>query len=504
MREPVVRMLGIEKIYPDGQYALRGVDLEVYRGEIHGVLGENGAGKTTLMRILYGEIRPTRGTIIVNGREVRFSGPWDAIREGIGMIYQHFSLIPSMTVAENIYLSVLALDRRAGYREVLARAEDYARALGVRLPYDRTVEELPVGVQQKIEIIKTLVRGARILILDEPTSVLTPVETQELFKILRGLRERGYTIIYISHKLREVKELTDRVTVLRRGRVVGTFETGSVSEEDLARMMVSTETPQRVVSRGESVSERPREAVLEVRGLVVRDPRGVEVLKRVSLEVYQGEILGIAGVQGNGQTELAETIAGLRRPEEGRILFMGRDITETSTSERYRMGIAYIPDSRSVGLVYGMSVLENMVLTRLRDYTGPLGLIRWGRAREDTERLAREFDIKTPSLETDVRFLSGGNQQRLLLAREISRGPRLVVVSEPTHGLDIASTRYVRDVLSRLRDRGGSVVLISTDLEEVLELSDRIAVMSSGRIVAVGRPGELTIEKIGMLIGGAG
>ena len=501
--EFIVEMIGIEKIYPDGQYALRGVDFRVREGEIHGLLGENGAGKTTLMRILYGEIKPTKGVIKVRGEKVRFRGPWDAIRVGIGMVYQHFSLIQSMTVLENLYLSTLAVHRDISVSDVKRLAEEYSRVLGLKIPYEEYIEDLPVGIQQKIEILKILMRGARIIILDEPTSVLNPLETVELFKMLKRLRDEGYTIIFITHKLREVMELTDRVTILRKGLVVATADTKNVSERELAVMMIQDE---RLLSKSSyqkiSSEETSNEIILEIKGLWVKDHRGVDRVRNVDLVIRRGEILGIAGVQGNGQTELAEAIAGIRRVSRGRIIFKGIDVTNKSPEARYSLGISYIPDSRSIGLVYGMNLLENFILTNLREYSGRLGFISWGRVREDLLKNINEYRVIAPSLESDIRFLSGGNQQKILLSRELHRKPDLLIVSEPTHGLDIASTNFIRRKLLEYKSLGKSILLISTDLDEIFELSDKIAIMSSGEIVFVGRPSELSLERLGLLMGG--
>ncbi|MGC9009359.1 MAG: ABC transporter ATP-binding protein [Sulfolobales archaeon] len=497
----IIEMRGIEKIYPDGQYALRGVDLDIYEGEIHGLLGENGAGKTTLMRILYGEIKPTKGVIKLRGRVVRFNGPWDAIRHGIGMVYQHFSLVPSLTVFENLYLSLLPLRGKITSQHVRDLAEKFSSVLNIKIPYNEYVEDLPVGVQQKIEILKILMRGAKIIILDEPTSVLNPLETVELFKMLKRLRDDGYTIIYITHKLREVMELTDRVTVLRRGKVAGRVITKETSEKELALMMVQGEI-QELTKRSLSDRSYDKEIVLEVKDIWVKDHRGLDVLKGVSLDIKRGEILGIAGVQGNGQVELAEAIVGIRKVYRGRIIFKGIDITSKKPIERYRLGLSYIPDSRSVGLVYGMNLLENYILTKLREYTNKLGFINWSRVKQDLVKSVEEYNIVTRSLETDVRFLSGGNQQKILLARELSKKPDLLIVSEPTHGLDIVSTNFVRRKLLEYKESGRSILLISTDLDEIFELSDRIAVINEGKIVYVGYPSELSMEKLGLLMGG--
>ncbi|AFK23192.1 ABC transporter ATP-binding protein [Pyrococcus sp. ST04] len=492
-----VEMKGIVKVYPDGVVALRGVDFIVEEGEIHGLLGENGAGKSTLMRILYGEIKPTQGTIKVFGKIVEFSGPWDAIRHGIGMVYQHFTLVPTFTVLENLYLAMLPLNPKITLNEVRKLAEEKMKETGLSIPLDEVVEDLPVGVQQRVEIIKALMQNAKILILDEPTSVLTPIEVEELFKTLRSLKEKGITTIFITHKLKEVKEITDKVTVLRRGKVVGTVKTAEVSEKDLARMMVQRE----VVMKIEKKPAHPGEIVLKVENVWARDDRGVEAVRGASFELREGEILGIAGVQGNGQKELAEVLAGIRKVEKGKIYLLGKDITNLSASERYKLGIAYVPDSRKVGLIAEMNVVENSILTNLDSITSA-GRISWNKAEEVARKVVKEFEVVVSSLKTPIKHLSGGNQQKVMVGREIVREPKVFIVSEPTQGLDIGATEFIRRTLVSLRDKGKAVLLISTDLDEILQLSDRIAVIYEGKIMAIGKPEEFTVERLGLLMGG--
>ena len=492
----VVEMRNIVKIYPDGTVALRGVDLELRRGEIHALLGENGAGKTTLMRILYGEIKPTKGEIVVFGRRVSFSSPRDALRMGIAMVYQHFSLVPTFTVFENLYLALTSLEKVS--REVARdRIEKIVSEIGLEIPLDEVVENLPVGVQQRVEIVKALLLGAKILILDEPTSVLTPIEVEKLFEVLKRLRDMGITIVLITHKLREVKMVADRVTVLRRGRVVATKNVSEVSEVELARMMVGRE----VFLRIEKPPREPGRTILVVEDLWVQDDRGLDAVKGVSFELREGEILGVAGVQGNGQRELAEAIAGVRPVKRGRILLDGEDITFLSPAQRYAKGLAYVPDSRAVGLVMEMNVVENAIMTSLRNFVRRF-TISTTQALEFATNVVKRFEIVTPSLRAKVKYLSGGNQQKLMIGRDVARNPRIFIVCEPTHGLDVSATEYVRKLLVELRNRGCAILLISSDLDEVLDLSDRIAVMYSGRIVAMGRPSDFTLEKLGMLMGG--
>lgn len=492
----LVEMRGITKVYPDGVVALKGVDFEVSEGEIHGLLGENGAGKTTLMRILYGEIKQTSGEIIFSGKAVSFKGPWDSMRSGISMVYQKFSLVPTISVIENFYLYLSSFQRGVGIEEVRRRAEEMMERLKFRVPLEANVEDLAVGVQQRVEIIKVLLSKPKLIIFDEPTSVLTPIESRELFRILRELKEDGITIIFITHKLKEVKEITDRVTILRKGERVGTYETPSVSEEELAIMMVG----RGIVPTKRSVSSPGRE-VMRVEDLWVRDDRGLNAVKGVSFELHEGEILGIAGVQGNGQLELAEALAGVRRAERGRIIMDGRDITDLPAEARYREGLAYIPDSRAVGLVLEMNLMENSILTSLRDFLGRGGRIIWPLASDRAREVIERFNI-VGSLRSQVKYLSGGNQQRLLVGREIIKAPKVLIVSEPTQGLDVAATEFIRSTLLKFREEGRSIILISSDLDEIFELCDRIAVIYEGKFVGIGRNEDLTLERLGLLMGG--
>ena len=497
-KRKAIEMLNISKIYPDGVVALRDVNLTVYEGEIHGLLGENGAGKTTLMRILYGEIKPTKGEIKLFGRKVSFHGPWDAIRHGIGMVYQHFTLVPTFTVLENLQLSFTSVEKKVSESAVRKNAEKLMREIGFEVPLDAVVEDLPIGVQQRAEILKILLRKAKILILDEPTSVLTPIETRELFRMLKRLKEKGITIIFITHKLKEVKEITDRVTVLRKGRLVGTVETAKVTEVDLARMMVGREVFLKISKTPAKVGRK----VLEIADLWVKDDRGLDAVKGVSLDLYEGEILGIAGVQGNGQKELVEAIAGIRPIIKGKIIVDGDDVTKKSTVERYKLGLAYVPDSRLVGLVLDMSLIENTTLTNLHKVLTRTKRILWDRASKIAVKVVKELDVVTPSLSAPVKYLSGGNQQKVMVGREIVREPKIFIVAEPTHGLDVGATEFIRKTLVSLRDKGKAVLLVSTDLDEIMQLSDRIAVMYEGKIVAIGKAEEFSIERLGLLMGG--
>ena len=494
--QPAVEMRGITKVYPDGVVALRDVDFTVRKGEVHGLLGENGAGKTTLMRILYGEIEPSKGEIWIFGRRVKFRGPWDAIRQGVYMVYQQFSLVPAFTVLENLILASSSMGR-AKLQDVRRKAEKIEREIGLEVPLNARVEELSVGVQQKAEILKALMSEAKILVLDEPTSVLTPIEVRELMKLLSRLREMGITIIFITHKLREAKEITDRITVLRRGRVVKVVETRDMSQEELAKMMVGREITFDITKKAAKVGA----PLLVVKDLWVRDDRGLMAVKGVSFELRAGEILSIVGVAGNGQRELVEAIVGIRPVEKGEVVFSGESITQMPPSEVYRRGLVYIPDSRTVGLILDFNVTDNSILTRLKQFLSG-GRILWGEAQRYSSRIVKEFNVLVDSLRTPVRHLSGGNQQRLLVGREVASNPKVIIAAEPTHGLDVAATEYIRSLLLKLRDEGKAVLLVSTDLDEVFQLSDRMAVIYEGQIMATGRPEEFTAEELGLLMGG--
>lgn len=493
-----VQMKGVTKIYPDGVLALNNVDFEVLEGEVHALLGENGAGKTTLMRILYGEIKPTKGEIRLWGRRVELRNPRDALANGVSMVYQNFTLIPNFTVFENIYLalsSITSISRSEARMKLHRLMED----LGFKVPLDAIVEELPVGLQQKVEVLKALALGARLLILDEPTSILTPIESRALFDFIRTLRNRGVTVILITHKLREVKMVADRVTVLRRGRVVGVFNVDEVSEVELAKLMVGKEVE--LTTRRTGSGGITGDALL-VEDLHVRDDRGLMRVRGVTFKVSYGEIIGIAGVQGNGQKELLEAIAGLRRVERGRIVIDGVDVTRAPPEVRRDLGLSYIPDSRSEGLALLMSLAENSVLSMIAKFTGRLYSIRWGYVEDYARRVVGGFNVVHRTLWDPVLNLSGGNQQRLMVGREILRNPRILLAHEPTQGLDVASANFIRSKLLELRDKGAAIILVSSDIDEVLGLSDRILVISDGVIVGEGRPEDMSEERLGLLMGG--
>ncbi len=501
--EPRVEMRGIHKIYPDGTVALRGVDLRLEPGEVVGLLGENGAGKTTLMKILSGLLRPTRGAVYVDGRAVQFKDPKDALRFGIGMVHQMFTLVPPFTALQNVLLGQEGAPLLSRLPEEQAR-ERVTRLLeetGLSFPLDAPVESLPVGVQQRVEICKVLYRGTSVLILDEPTSALTSVEVDDLFTFLRKLRSEGKCVVLITHKLREVLDVTDRVVVLRHGAVVGERRTAGATTEELAQLMVGQTT----VRRATRSPRAPGSPVLQVRQLRVRDDRGGLAVRDISFEVREGEILGIAGVEGNGQSELVQALTGLRRPEEGEILVAGAPVPTPDPLTLYRRGLAHVPEDRvRFGLALGFDLVENAILGRQRErqFVGLGGRLKGPVIRRYAEELLRSFHVVAPNVWTPVRSLSGGNQQRLLVGREIRKGPRLIVAMHPTRGLDVASTAYIRDLLLQMREEGKGVLLVSADLDEVLELSDRIGVMYRGELVAVGPAEQMGREKIGLLMGG--
>lgn len=500
---PIIEMKGIVKVYPDGTKALKGVDFSVKKGEIHGLLGGNGAGKTTLMKILSGMLHPTEGKIFVNGKEVRFKSPADALANGIGMVHQHFTLVDVFDGLHNIILGMEGhgLFSKIDVEKAKEKLQKLMDELNFQVPLDVPVEKLPVGVQQRIEILKTLYRDVDVLILDEPTAVLTPIEVKELFEVLRKLKSQGKTIIFISHKLREVMEITDRVTVLRKGELIGTVNTRETTPKELAKMMVGRE----VVLKIEKPPKEAGKPVLEVKDLWVKGDRGEDAVKGLTFEVRAGEIFGIAGVEGNGQTELIEAISGLRKVEKGKVILNGKDITGRPPRELYDLGMAHIPEDRiHMGLVIEMSVAENSILGLhwRKAFRGPLGLIRWDKVKEHAAKLVRDFEVSVPSIEAPAKSLSGGNQQKLIVAREVSKEPEFIIASQPTRGVDVASTEYIRNYLIKLRNENKAVLLVSADLDEVLQLSDRMAIIYEGKFVGIVKPEEVTEEQIGLMMGG--
>ncbi len=472
------------------------IDLGVQRGHIHALLGENGAGKTTLACILYGFYRADAGEILVDGRAARIASPQDAIRLGIGMVTQHFALVPTLSVAENVALGFtpgFRLDLPAIERQVA----DAADALGIAIDVRAPVSHLSVGQKQRVEILKALYRNARVLILDEPTSSLTPQEVEVFFDALRRLRKNGLAVILISHKLKEVLAISDRVTVLRDGQVVGTLNTSEATPAQLARMMVGRE----ILAPHTQTGSQPASEQLQIQNLCARDDGGLPALHNLTLTVHAGEILGLAGVSGNGQKELAELLCGMRRPAGGRILLGGLDITGASPAALTAAGLGRIPQDRRAGVVGDLSVAENLALERLDEFA-PGGVLDRAAIACHAEAIIQNYHIKARP--TDLaRTLSGGNLQKLLLARALSRQPKVVIAPQPTRGLDITAIEYVHNQLLELRARGAGILLISEDLDELLALADRIAVIYKGKIVGVFARGA-TVEQLGLMMSGAG
>lgn len=498
--EKIVEMKGIVKRFP-GIVANDHVDLDIKGGEIHALLGENGAGKTTLMNILYGIYRPEEGEIYVRGRRVTISSPKDAIQLGMGMVHQHFMLVHPHTVAENIALGLPSSRFFFPLRDVEKKVSEFSKRYGLQVDPKARIWQLSVGEQQRVEIIKALYRGARVLILDEPTSVLTPSEIDELFKILRRIADEKRAIIFITHKLDEVIAVSNRVTVLRRGKVVKTVGTSSTNKLELARMMVGRE----VIFRLERKPIDKGQVVLEVRNLCAVSDKGLPALRNVSLTVSEGEILGIAGVAGNGQKELIEVIAGLRNAAEGELLILGKDATNLSTREIERMGVSHVPEERiRMGLVPNMTVAENLILKRYNRLPFSRRLfLNTTSISINADELISEYDIVTPSNETPAKLLSGGNIQRLILARETSEQPKLILAAHPTYGLDVGATEHIRKLLLKQRERGAAILLVSEDLEEIMTLSDRIAVMFEGEIMGTMDAATARLDDIGLMMTGA-
>lgn len=501
LNAPYVQMYGIVKRFP-GVLACDNVDFDVRRGELHALLGENGAGKSTLMRILYGLYQPEEGRILRDGAEVTIHSPTDAIRQGIGMIHQHFMLVDTLTVTENVALGLkssreplLDLDRvEAGIREL---SEAYGLQIDPRAP----VWTLSVGERQRVEIMKALYRGAALLILDEPTAVLTPQEVDELFVTLGYMKENGYSLVLISHKLQEILAISDRVSVLRSGRLVGTVPTEEMTRQALARMMVGRDV---LLERTREDDQDAGEVRLRLEDVKAHDVTGQPALRGVSLSVQAGEILGVAGISGNGQRELAEVIAGLRPIGGGSVEMNGMPITDWTTARRTEGGLAYIPEERMHdGIVRDFAVSENLVLQEHTSDKFSNGIfLAFDYIARYSRQMVQDFYIKTPDIRTMTRNLSGGNIQRLILARELSRRPKVLVAAQPTRGIDIGAIEYIYQQLLEQRDKGMATLLISEDLDELLALCDRIAVIYEGQIMDVLDRDETTAEELGLLMAG--
>jgi ABC-type uncharacterized transport system ATPase subunit len=492
-------MRGIVKRFP-GVLANDHVDFDVTAGEVHALLGENGAGKSTLMRQLYGMYQPDEGQILIDGQQQVFHSPADAIRAGIGMIHQHFMLVPTLTVAENVALGLpssreplLDLDR------VSQRVRDLSQGYGLKVDPTCPVWQLSVGEQQRVEIVKALYRGASVIILDEPTAVLTPQEVKDLFMTLKRMVSEGHALVFISHKLHEVMAISDRVTALRDGKLAGTRQAKGATRAELAHMMVGREV--------RPLAPQPMAAGalrLQIQGLCAMGDRGAEVLRGVELAVHGGEIVGLAGVSGNGQRELAECLAGLRKATAGTIIIEGQDMTHASLAARMEAGQAYIPEERMRdGAVRDFSVQENLFL---HEHASPAYsdwiFLNFGKMAAHARRLVAEFAVKTPRLDTPLKNLSGGNIQKLILARELSRKPKILIAAQPTRGVDIGATQYIHERLLEQRAHGTAILLISEDLDEIRTLSDRIAVMYEGRIIGIVERDQATVEQIGLMMAG--
>ena len=496
---PALEMRGITKRYP-GVVANDGIDLEVRPGEIHALLGENGAGKSTLMNILYGLATPDEGEIALDGNPVRIAGPSDAIKRGISMVHQHFMLIPVLSVADNILLgeetmaNPIFLDRNEAHRRIV----ELGKRFGFEIDPEVKVGSLSVGWQQRVEILKALYREARILVLDEPTAVLTPQETKEIFEVLRRLAAEGHSIIFISHKLYEVLEIADRITVIRRGKVVGERVPSETNEDDLAALMVGRNV-QLIVDRGES---HPTEPQLVVTDLRVADDRGHEAVKGVSFDVRAGEILGIAGVAGNGQDELVEALTGLRKPTSGTVELGGRAVTGTGPRDLQKFGMSFVPgDRHRFGLILSFPLEDNLVLTQYDESPYSRGFLRNDAAiHERAKEAIAEFDIRTPSATVSAGTLSGGNQQKTVVAREFSRKLTTLVLDQPTRGLDVGSIEFIHKQVIAKRDQGAAILLVSAELDEVMELSDRVGVMYRGELVALLDAPTAEREEVGLLM----
>lgn len=490
-----IEMRGIVKRFGD-LLASDHVDFSLKKGEVHALLGENGAGKTTLMRILYGLYHADAGEIWVNGRETQIRSPKDAIAQGIGMVTQHFALVPPLTVTENVILGQpgpFRLDLEQAHANVAIVAAEF----GLQIVPQARIRDLSVGQRQRVEILKALYRRARVLILDEPTAVLTPQESEQLFVGLRRLQEQGLSVIFISHKLAEVMAITNQITVLRHGQVAGAVATAETTENELARMMVGRVTVPAI--RPQQKTTTPQVA-LAVEAVHAVDNKGTPTLRGISLKVHAGEIVGLAGVSGNGQTELAQVLDGTRHCSAGRILVYEQEITNQDPTQVMAAGVGRISEDRHASVVGDLSVAQNMVLEHLDEFA-PGGLLDHKRIRSHAEELIQAYQIKASPTDA-IRTLSGGNMQKVLLARVLERNPRVILVAQPTRGLDVGATEYIRGRLAEQRTRGAAILLISEDLDEILELADRIAVIYEGQIVGVLPASQADPEQLGLLMSG--
>ncbi|MGR9050094.1 ABC transporter ATP-binding protein [Halobacillus faecis] len=496
----VIEMLNIRKEFP-GIVANDNINLQVKKGEIHALLGENGAGKSTLMNVLFGLYQPERGEIRVRGEKVNITDPNVANAQGIGMVHQHFMLVDTFTVTENIVLG--SEPKKAGTVN-LKYAEDQVRELseryGLNVDPKAKIRDISVGMQQRVEILKTLYRGAEILIFDEPTAVLTPQEIKELIDIMQSLVKEGKSIILITHKLKEIMEVCDRCTVIRKGQGIGTVDVSETNPTELASLMVGRD----VNFSTEKTKAEPKETYLSIKDLRVKDVRGVEMVKGLNLEVRAGEIVGIAGVDGNGQSELIEAITGLRRSESGTIRLHDKEITNLTPRKVTQSGVSHIPQDRhKFGLVLDFPIGENMVLQSYHQKPySKKGVMNFKNIYQKAKNLIAEYDVRTPDAYTPARALSGGNQQKAIIGREVDRSPDLIIAAQPTRGLDVGAIEFIHKKLIEERDKGRAVLLLSFELDEIMNLSDRIAVMFDGQIIADVQPEETNEQKLGLLMAG--
>ncbi|PIE31898.1 heme ABC transporter ATP-binding protein [candidate division KSB3 bacterium] len=495
-----LEMRGVSKYFSQ-VIANDNIDITVRHGEILGILGENGAGKTTLMNILYGLYSPDKGEVLINGQPVTIHSPKDAIRLGIGMVHQHFMLIPTHTVVENLVLGQPSQKGRLRLQQAAKEISALSEQLGFQIDPWSLISGLPVGTQQKVEVLKSIYRGAKLLIMDEPTAVLTPKETEEMCKILKNFVTSGNSVIFITHKLNEVLAITDRVTVLRDGKGIRTVETEKTTTDDLARMMVGRD----IVFTVEKSSKPPSEQIgLRVEDVVVKNHHQKLLLNKLSLSVRKGEVFGIAGVSGNGQEELANVLAGLQKVSSGHVYLGDTEITQKNAQDIHERGLSFIPsDRQKTGLILDMSVRENLLLKSF--YRAPFAshsFINQEETVSNAEKLIADYKIKVPSPEAHVKTLSGGHQQKVVVARELSLNPQVFVAFQPTRGLDVGAIKYVHSVIMKARDEGKSILLISTELSEIFSLSDRIGVLYQGDLLDILDAGEATIEKVGLLMAG--
>ena len=494
---PILELENISKVYGNGVYANKNISFSVAEGEIHALVGENGAGKSTLMKVLFGMEKPDQGEIRIWGNPVVFHSPQDAMAMGIGMVHQHFKLVDSLTITENVAMGYEPVKKgMIDKKAAVAKVAEFCRIFELKDDLNTPVGRLPVGTKQKVEIVKAMYRGAKVLILDEPTAVLTPQETEELFRQLKQLKEQGFTVIFISHKLREVKELSDRISIMRKGRMVDTLLTEEVTEQEISSLMVGSSYTKELNKK----EADPKEVILKVRNLEALDVNKKKVVEKLSFTVRAGEIVGIAGVEGNGQDELIQMIAGLRKIDGGDVEFCGRNVNKASIQERRELGMTYIPSDRmTTGLSVTMSIQENLIATKLNRkelYKGCLLSDR--KAMELSKELIKEYLIKCDSPDTEVEMLSGGNMQKVVVASEFTKDARLIIAEQPTRGIDVGAAKFIHEELIHRRDEDCAVLLVSADLEELYKLSDTILVMYDGEFSAyIKNPREVSEKELG-------